>query len=51
MPLENHEKDHEDLATMKRWMIETQANVRFVKWAASVGAIGLIARFADRFVS
>ena len=39
---ETHETDHREF---RKFMIEIQANVRFVKWAASVGAVGLVVRF------
>ncbi len=42
MPVENHEQEHQEF---RKFKIELQANIRFVKWAASVGAIGAIMRF------
>lgn len=42
MPTENHEEEHREF---RKWMIETQANIRFVKFAASIGVVGFIARW------
>ena len=45
MPLENHEQEHADARETRKQMIELKAQIFFVKWAASVGAVGLIARW------
>ena len=47
MPMESHEQDHKDARETRRWVLEMRAQILFVKWAASVGAVGLIARWVS----
>ncbi len=46
MPLENHEREHEEARETRQWVLEMRAQILFVKWAASAGIIGFFARWA-----
>ena len=45
MPNQNQETHNLDHREFRRFMIEIQANVRFVKWVASAGIVGIVMRW------